>query len=911
MVSGVVNLKETLNLPRTDFSMKANLSKREPESVRFWEDNEIYKKALAKRKNAKRFILHDGPPYANGHIHLGQAMNKIIKDITVKYKTLKGFYAPFRPGWDAHGMPIENIVIKDFKTEDDTLSIRKSCREFASKWIEKQKKDFKRLGVLGEWNRPYITMDSEYEGMELELLAEVIKKGYVYRGYMPVHWCPACKTALAISEIEYKMMNSPSLTFTMEGKDYDALVWTTTPWTIISNLALAVHPDFTYIVVKTDERKILLAESLLEENLSKVNWDDYEIVEKLQGKDLKGISFKHPFADRESKIYLAKFVTMEEGTGIVHIAPGHGREDYILGKEAGLDIYSPVDERGKFTKEASDFKGLSTDEASEKVVEILKEKESLVHLDEIQHNYPICWRCKTPLIFRATEQWFISIDHNNLRERALEAVRNSEWHPPQSEERMYAAVSERPDWCISRQRKWGVNIPAFFCKKCGKAILDVDIILKVADLFKKNSADVWFELKPQDVLGGDFKCPNCGSDEFEKSLDILDVWFDSGVSSFGALKKEDWPANMYLEGPDQHRGWFNSSLMLSLAIEDTPPYDQVVTHGWMLDSEGQSMHKSIGNVTSPSEIIEEFGADILRLWVASVNWSLDVRYGEEIMKRLVDAYRKIRNSFRFMLGNLNDFSPSDKLEPARLLPVDRFVFIKLNRLIAEVEKDYDALSYHKVYRKVYDFIVTVLSSFYLDILKDRLYVESKEGRKRRSAQTVLFELTKDLAIVLSPILSFTTEEVWQSLFGNGSKGSIFLADFPEFYEEDGDNDLLGKFEKILEVRDEFHKALEEAQEDGFIGNSLEAKVLLKSELEELYELKEYLEEIFIVSEVDFVSQIDSKYSFEGELGTYGIEKAGGEKCSRCWMYSTSVGEDKKFPNLCERCIRIVKGGDFE
>ena len=890
--------------------MKANLSSKEPDFVRFWDENSIYKKVLQKRKDGKKFILHDGPPYANGHIHLGQAMNKIIKDIIVKYKMLKGYYTPYRPGWDAHGMPIENIVIKEFKEDDDILHIRRSCRDFASKWIKEQRRDFKRLGVLGEWENPYVTMSEEYEGMELELLAEVVDKGYVYRGYMPVHWCPTCETALAISEIEYKMMDSPSLTFTMKGKEYEALVWTTTPWTIISNLGLAVHPDFIYVIVEADGKKIILGESLLEKNAEKAGWNNFKIIEKIKGKELEGISFKHPFVDRESAIHLANFITTDEGTGIVHIAPGHGREDYILGKEVGLNIYSPVDEKGKFTSEAGDFEGLSTDEASEKVTEVLKEKGSLVHFGKMQHNYPICWRCKSPLIFRATEQWFISIDHDDLRKKALEVVRDSEWYPPQSEERMYAAVSDRPDWCISRQRKWGVNIPAFFCNKCGEALLEKDTILKVADLFKTHSADIWFELKVEDILGKDFKCKKCGSSEFRKGMDVLDVWFDSGISSFGALEKENWPANMYLEGPDQHRGWFNSSLMLSLAIKDKAPYDKVVTHGWMLDSEGQSMHKSIGNVTAPSEIVDEFGADILRLWVASVNWSVDVKYGTEIMQRLVDAYRKIRNSFKFMLGNLSDFAESDKLKEDELLPVDRFVLIKLNSLISEIDRDYDSLYSHKVYRKIYDFVVGTLSSFYLDIIKDRLYVESKEGKKRRSAQTVLFELTKSLAVMLAPILSFTTEEVWQSLFD--SESSIFLAEFPEYHVlTEEENKLLGKFEKVLKVRDEFHKILEEAQENNYIGNSLEAKIIINSDLEELKDLKEYLEEIFIVSKVKLASEINTEYSLKGKLGSYGVEKAEGEKCSRCWMFKESVGNDSEFDTLCERCIGVIKGGDFD
>ncbi|MEA1912257.1 MAG: isoleucine--tRNA ligase [candidate division WOR-3 bacterium] len=904
-----MDLKKTLNLPNTDFPMRARLTIRDPEFVKFWDKNEIYKKALKKREGRKKFVLHDGPPYANGHIHLGQAMNKVIKDMTVKYKMLKGYYTPYRPGWDAHGMPIENLVLKEFDSQTDMVTIRKRCREFASQWVSIQKEEFKRLGVLGDWNNPYITMSKQYEGRELELLSEVVKKGFIYRGYMPVLWCPTCETALAISEIEYKMMDSPSLCFTMEGNDFKVLIWTTTPWTIISNLALAVHPDYTYVVVEADRERFLLALDLLEENSKKLGWSNYRIVKEIKGKDLEGVSFKHPFFNRESRVLLARFVTMDEGTGIVHIAPGHGREDYVLGKNSGLEIFSPVDEKGKFTNEVPDFEGLTTVEASEKVIEILKKKEMLVHLETIQHNYPICWRCKDPLIFRATEQWFLSVDHDNLRERALDAVRKSKWYPPASKQRMLAAIQDRPDWCISRQRIWGVNIPAFFCSKCGKPVLEPDIIQSIAKIFKKESADSWIKLKPAELLPDGCKCGNCGGTDFKKGMDILDVWFDSGVSSFAGLEKEDWPSNIYLEGPDQHRGWFNSSLMLSLAIKDAPPFDTVVTHGWMLDQEGQSMHKSLGNVTSPREILDEFGADILRLWIASVNWTQDVKYGKEILQRLVDAYRKIRNSFRFMLGNLYDFNPEEQLAKEELLSVDRYILIKLNQLLKTVDKEYNSFNYHRVYRKTYDFIVTTLSSFYFDILKDRLYVEGKKSKKRRSAQTVLYRLTKNLAVILSPILSFMSEEVWQTLF---HEGSVFLADFPEYKKESKEEkELKDKFARLLEIREEFHKALEPAQENNFIGNSLEAMVRIKSEVEELYEFEEFLPEFFIVSKVEFVDEVDAEYSFTGELGSYGIKKADGEKCSRCWVFSPAVGKNDEFSNLCKRCVEIVKRGDFE
>ena len=901
-----MNLKETLNLPHTDFPMRAKLPLREPQFIKFWDENEIYDRVIKKREGNKKFILHDGPPYANNNIHLGQAMNKIIKDITVKYKFLKGYYTPYRPGWDAHGMPIENIVIKEFEDHSDILAIRKRCREFASNWVSIQMQEFKRLGILCDWSNPYITLSNHYEGTELYMLSSVVRKGFIYRGYMPVHWCPTCRTALAISEIEYELLDAHSLLFTMEGEEFEALIWTTTPWTVISNLALAVHPDHTYVIVESDGKRFLLALNLLEENSRKAGWKDYKIVKEFKGKELEGFQFKHPFLDRESTIQLARFVTIDEGTGVVHIAPGHGREDYFLGKGSGLEIFSPVDENGRFTDEAPGFEGLSTEEASEKVIEILKGEGNLVHVETITHNYPICWRCKDPLIFRATEQWFLSVDHNHLRESALEVVNNTTWHPPQSEQRMFAAVKDRPDWCISRQRIWGVNIPAFFCSECGEPLLEPDIIEYVAEIFKKESADAWFKKESSELLPSNSQCKNCSSSEFKKGMDILDVWFDSGVSSFIALNDADWPSNMYLEGPDQHRGWFNSSLMLSIAMKDEPPFDTVVTHGWVLDESGQSMHKSLGNVTSPAEIIEEFGADILRLWIASVDWTQDVKYGKEIIQRLIDAYRKIRNSFRFMLGNLHGFTEDDIIPLVELLPFDRYIFSELNRILQVVDGEYNSLAYHRVYREIYNFTVSTLSSFYFDILKDRLYIEGEDSYKRKSAQTVLYYLTKYLAVILSPILSFMSEEVWQTLFPDDS---VFLSDFPLYQEPTEEEiELKVKLDKLLKVRDEFHKALEPAQEDNFIGNSLEAAVQIKSDLPELREYKEYLPEFFITSEVNLVDKVDARYTYDGEYGSYGITRAPGEKCKRCWVYSTSVGKDKEFLELCDRCIEVIRGG---
>lgn len=902
-----MDIKKTLNLPQTDFPMRGKLPEREPSMVKFWENEDIYKKALRKREGNEQYILHDGPPYANNNIHLGQALNKVVKDVTVKYKMLKGYYAPYRPGWDTHGMPIENIVIKEFNHKREFLKIRKRCREFASEWVKIQKEEFKRLGVLGEWDNPYITMSKEYEGNELEIFADIVDKGFVYRGYMPVHWCPTCETALAISEIEYEKIDSPSITFTMDNEDYKALVWTTTPWTLISNLALAVHPDHTYVIVNVENEKYLLALDLLEENAEKIGWNDFRIEKQFKGKELENLKFKHPFRDRESRVLLATFVTMDEGTGVVHIAPGHGREDFILGQKYDIGIMSPVNEQGKFTDEAPDFEDMNTEEASKRVIDILENDNHLLHLETIEHNYPICWRCKEPLIFRATDQWFLSVDHRELRDRALEKVSESRWYPPQSEPRITAAIKERPDWCLSRQRIWGVNIPAFFCQNCGEPLLDSTVIRYVADIFKKEGADAWYEKSTEELIPENTRCSSCNESDFEKGMDILDVWFDSGVSSHMALSEDEWPSNLYLEGPDQHRGWFNSSLMLSLAYKNKAPFDTVVTHGWVLDEEGQSMHKSLGNWTSPQEIIDKYGADVLRLWISSMDWTMDVKYGPEIINRTVDAYRKIRNTFRFMLGNLYDFSEKDALDKKNLLPFDRYILIKLEKLLTEVDEEYNSFSYHRVYREIYNFITVKLSSFYMDIIKDRLYVEGKNSRERKSAQTVLFSLAKSLSIVLSPVLSFTCEEVWEHL--NTEEESVFMADFPDVKKhESEEKELEKKIDNLMKAREEFHRALEPAQEDNYVGNSLEVRVEIKSDMDELREFIEHLSEFFIVSGVKFVDDVDGDYIYSGDTGTYSIKKAEGKKCQRCWMYSTTVGENEEYPELGERCIKIIKGG---
>ncbi len=901
--------KDTVNLPKTDFPMRASLPQREPGMIKRWDGMKVYKKMLERRRNAPLFVLHDGPPYSNGHIHLGHTLNKVVKDIIVKYKYLSGYRTPFVPGWDNHGMPIENIVIKEFKGDKSKIrEIRKRCREFAGEWIDIQREEFRRLGVFGDWDNPYLTMSREYEGREILFFADLVEKGYVYRGYMPIHWCPVCETALALAEIEYKEKESPSIWFTMEGDGITAVVWTTTPWTIISNVALAFHPDYEYVVVKVKDKNYVLARELLEKNANLLGWENFEVKELLKGTEFEGREFRHPFIDRISRGILADFVTLEEGTGIVHIAPGHGKEDFEVGREYDLPVISPVDERGRFTREAPGFEGLTTDEASRKVVEILKEKKSLLREDRIVHQYPHCWRCKHHLIFRATEQWFLSIDHRELRKKALSEIDKVEWIPPESKNRIYASVEERPEWCLSRQRVWGLPIPAFYCKNCKKAVLDPAVIRRVGEIFLEHGSDIWYERDASFFLPPDYTCPHCGGKEFEKENDILDVWFDSGVSSLVVLRDEEWPSHVYLEGPDQHRGWFNSSLMVSCAIREKAPYRVVITHGWVLDEQGRAMHKALGNVISPLEVIGKYGADLVRLWVGSSDYTQDVRLGPQILERLVDAYRKIRNTYRFMLGNLYDFTPEDALPSNELLPVDRYI-LSVFQVVKEKIKDfYEKYTFHRVYHTYMDFVIKYLSSFYLDILKDRLYTYGKTSKERRSAQTVLHEVLSEMLVIFSPVLSFTTEEAWSYLPGRKTE-SVFYNDFPPVKKELVDEKLMKEFEHILSVREDVLLLLEKGRREKIIGNSLEAKVMMENKDEVLEKYKDYLPEIFIVSQVEF-GPAEGEVILEGEHGKYALKKADGNKCERCWVYSPTVGEDPEYPSLCSKCREVIRRGDY-
>lgn len=921
--------RDTVNLPKTDFSMKAELTKKEPLRLNWWGERKIYQKNIEKRKNSgKVFILHDGPPYSNGHIHLGTALNKILKDFLVKYKSLKGFYAPYVPGWDNHGMPIELEVIKTHPEYKRLLSdasemgepllkqnLRRDCRNFAKRWVEIQREEFKRLGVFGDWENPYLTMDPYYEAKELRILAELVEKGYIYRSYLPVHWCPRCKTTLAMAEIEYKDKESPSLWFTFEPleTDFYPLVWTTTPWTIISNTALAVHPDLVYVVVKTEERTYLLAEELIESNRD-ILGENFEIVKKFRGKELEGLKFKHPFIDRVSPMILGTFVTTEDGTGIVHIAPGHGKEDFEVGREYKLPIISPVDESGKFTAEAPEFEGLDTDEASKKVIEVLKEKGKFVKLSKITHSYPHCWRCKGPLIFRATHQWFLSVDHAGLRDKALGEILKVKWHPEEGQVRIHTSVKERPDWVISRQRSWGVFIPALKCKSCGETFLNRKVVDNLAEYVEQGEVDAWLVRDVSVFTEGKVHCPRCGGNQFDKEQDILDVWFDSGISYIVVSEKYGlpWPSDVYLEGSDQHRGWFNASLMLGTAYCGSAPYKNVITHGWVVDEEGKAMHKSLGNVILPEEVISKYGADILRLWVASSDYTEDVRLGEEILTRLVDSYRKIRNTFRFMLGNLYDWDESKRVKYEDLIPLEKYMLAKWNQVKRTIEDAYDNFYFYKVYHTLYNFIVVDLSAFYLDVLKDRLYTWGADTPGRRSAQFVIYEILKELLIVISPILSFTAEEAWGYLPGNKEE-SVFLADWPSINPIYDNEEILRDFEVLLDVRDKVLLLIERARKDEkILSDRLEAKVLINADNREVFNVlrkyESYLGELFIVSQVSLNGKAQGDFVFQDFEGIkISVEHASGKKCERCWIWHQKVGEDPEHPGLCPKCLEVVRG----
>jgi isoleucyl-tRNA synthetase len=920
--------KDTLNLPRTDFPMKANLTQKEPQLLRFWEDARIYEKLQQKNNGNRTYILHDGPPYANGHIHIGHALNKILKDIIVKYKSMQGFHSPYVPGWDCHGLPIELQVDKNLGDEKERIGIlekRNLCREYASRYIDVQREEFKRLGVFGDWFSPYLTMTYSYESAIVAEFVKFVKKGHVYKGKKPVHWCPSCVTALAEAEVEYSDRESPSIYVrfrvpehdieeklpALKGKNVYIIIWTTTPWTLPANLALAVHPELEYSAVQSDGDVLIMASELREQLAS-----EGKVLLTVKGSELEGIQAEHPFIGRSSRVILCDFVSATEGTGIVHIAPGHGEDDYEAGIRYGIDIYAPVDDYGRFTHEVKELENQPVFKANALIIDMLRERNALIREGKLTHSYPHCWRCKKPVIFRATEQWFISMQMEDLRNRCLLEIERVKWIPAWGRERIYGMVSSRPDWCISRQRAWGVPITLFTCEGCGEFVREPEILDETVRLIEHNGSDAWFVSKSEEVIPSEYKCRKCGSSSFKKEIDILDVWFESGVSHAAVLEKDrrlSWPADIYLEGSDQHRGWFQSSLISSVGTRNSAPYGTVLTHGFVVDGQGKKMSKSLGNVVSPQDVIKRHGAEILRLWVSAEDYRDDIRISKEIIDRLVEAYRKIRNTARFLLGNINDYNGSDY--SGSINELDKWAMSKLQGLVKRVTEAYERFEFHQVYHSIHNFCIVDMSSFYLDILKDRLYTFRSDSLERRAAQWVLHRILSVITKLMAPVLSFSAEEIWRYMPGQKEE-SVFLSGFPTVDERFCDPSLEERWEGLITMRDEVNRALEIKRQGHLIGNSLEAKVILylPEELHRTYSTyTDLLPTLFIVSETEILPMenlpVDSMSLYEStELQgvTIDVQRAPGKKCERCWNWLTSVGTFRDAPELCHRCHAAVK-----
>ncbi len=934
-----MDYKSTLNLTKTDFTMKADLPKKEPDILKFWEEHGIYEQIIAKNSTGKTFMLHDGPPYANGHIHIGHALNKILKDIIIKEKAMQGYKAEYVPGWDCHGLPIEHNVDKALGQKKHTLSkleIRRECRKFAQQFVDIQRQEFIRLGVLGRWQDPYLTMNYDYESAIVGEVSKIMRNGYVYKGKKPVYWCAHDATALAEAEVEYENHVSPSvyvrfrvrddkakLPASLKDKNVYFVIWTTTPWTLPANLAITVHPELEYVAfgVTTDvasapgetsspvEDVYIVAQTLLEGLRDPAQglpgWNEGHSITSMKGKTLEGIVTQHPFYQRDSVITLGDYVTTDIGTGCVHTAPGHGADDYQTGERYGLEVYSPVDRYGKFTKDVEFFGGKFVFDANKDIVEKLKETGALLKQLDYPHSYPHCWRCKKPVITRATEQWFISVEKHDLRKNALKAIDSVAWIPSWGKDRIQGMLETRPDWCISRQRVWGVPIPVFYCKECGQSVADPDIALQVSRLFKEKGADAWFEQEAGYFIPPEYSCSKCGSKSFEKEENILDVWFDSGVSHAVVLQHTRnlvWPADLYLEGSDQHRGWFQSTLLASMTAGHGIPYRAVLTHGFVVDEKGRKMSKQLGNVVAPQEVIDKYGADVLRLWVSAEDFRGDVSVSKDILERLKEAYRKIRNTIKFILGNLYDFDPAhDRTAYRDMQRVDRYMVDKTAELVRRIDRAYQEYDFHIVYHAVLDFCVVDLSSFYLDILKDRLYISRAGSPARRSAQTVLYDILTSLITILAPVLSFTAEEAWKYVPGRETD-SVFLTDLTRTRKfPDPEQDIDRDYERLRLIRDEVNKALEIQRANKTIGSSLEAMIVLGAGKDDRALLERYrqsLNELFIVSQVELQDGADA-LSVE-------VHRAHGQKCERCWNYSDSVGADAAYPTLCGRCVEAIR-----
>jgi isoleucyl-tRNA synthetase len=974
-----VDYKETLNLPKTRFPMRANLPQNEPAQVERWKRGDVYAKILAANRSKQKYILHDGPPYANGNIHLGHALNKILKDVVVKYKNMTGFLAPYIPGWDCHGLPIELQVEKDIgrerKKDLRPPEARRLCKEYAEKYIVIQREEFRRLGVLGDWEKPYRTIDYAYEAAEIRELGKFIASGSLYRQKKPVYWCPSCHTALAEAEVEYEEHTSPSIYVKFPVKDpkgkletrnpkletdnVSFVIWTTTPWTLPANQAIALHPRFMYRSVKTPAGQLILNQELVDPVMKAMGFSpgNCEVsAGAWSGKELEGIVCRHPWIDREVKIILGEFVTQDQGTGCVHIAPGHGQEDYEVGQLYGLDVLAPVDAEGKFTSEAGDLAGEFVFKADPKIIHKLKDRSALLKEDKLTHSYPHCWRCKKPVIFRATEQWFISMERNDLRRKAIEAVDQVNWIPPWGRERIRGMLESRPDWCISRQRSWGVPIPVLYCNGCRKPLLSQELCERVARIFQEEGSDSWFVRPASDFIPGGIRCSSCGGAEFTKEEDILDVWFDSGVSHAAVVEAHaqlGGRADLYLEGSDQHRGWFHTALLTAVGTRDRAPYRSVLTHGFTLDGKGRKMSKSLGNVVAPQEVMKKYGAEVLRLWVAAEDYREDVRISDEILSRLVEAYRKLRNTARFLISNLYDFDPDrDAVDETELTGLDQWILHRTQKLLGRCREAYEEFEFHVVYHALNNFCSVDLSALYLDIVKDRLYCEAAGSKQRRAAQTAIYRILEALVHLMAPILSFTAEEIWEHMpKKSGAVESVFMSSIPR--PEDALMKLVKaaqaeKWEQIFRERSEVLKALEEARNGAIIGHSLDARVVVymedgqaKVSLIELFTSEpRQAEDILIVSQggvadgqlPDYVDELRvAKRS--GQRGTHifvgrtpdghpekcvydspvlncyvEVSKASGKKCQRCWKFTEDVGQDPQHPDVCGRCAGVLRSG---
>ena len=927
--------KNTLNLPQTTLAMRANATVRELEIQKFWEENNIYEKMIAERDKTNSFVLHDGPPYLSSEkIHVGTAMNKILKDILIKYKSQRGFYAPYVPGYDGHGLPIENAVVKNIKGGRHAISeveLRAKCREFAHKNLKGQESEFKRLGVLGNWENPYLTIDPEYEAEQVRVFGEMYKKGYIEKGLKPVYWCAACETALAEAEVEYADHTSTSIYVRFKfddesvkkissilnnsngNKDVYAIIWTTTPWTIPSNMAISMHPRFEYTFFEYKNDVYVVAQELLASFLKDVEWDeaDIKVLGTCVGQDLELLATKHPLVDRKSPIILGEHVTLDAGTGSVHTVLGHGLEDYEVGCKYNIDVFSPLDGSGIWTETVGipELVGVPYYKGNSMVIEMLQNCGALLQQQDIQHSYPHCWRCKKPVIYRATPQWFVKVD--KFRDKALEAIHGVKWIPASGENRLGNMVESRTDWCISRQRAWGVPIPIFYCEDCGEVICDDRTIENVARIFEEESSDAWVKYSAEELLPEGYVCPKCGKKHFKKEKDIMDVWFDSGVSWRAVVEKRSeelghTPVDMYLEGSDQHRGWFQSSLLTSIATQGKAPYKQVLTHGFVFGEDGRKMSKSLGNYIRPDDIIKNYGADILRLWAASVDYRNDIKIGNNIVGQLTEIFKKTRNTARFLIGNLFDFDPnSDYVEYDELKNIDKFALHKLNKLIAEVTEAFENYEFYKYFQSLQNFAAVDLSSFYLDIVKDRLYTAGKKSLSRRACQTVLFENLMALVKILAPVMPHQAEDIWQNVpeVQRGGLVSILLSDWPVVNEKWNNPELEADFTKILKSREVVSRAIEPLRADKKVGSSLEVAVTVKADDDSVLKANEKdLADIYIVSQANLAdekpSDVLNEYSEEGY--TVWVTKAHGEKCTRCWKYR-ELNED----GICPDCADAI------